>query len=83
MGQEAADSREVLRCGIWADIVPKVDPERCRRCADCAAASACLAGAFGRQSEDSVPVVDESFCFGCYSCAGACPYKAILLPRLR
>jgi len=83
MGREAADSQGVLRYGIWADIVPKVDPERCRRCADCAAKSTCLAGALSRQNQESVPVVDEGFCFGCYSCAGACPFKAILLPRLR
>lgn len=66
--------------GFWADIVPRVDPERCRRCAECPAVAACLAQAFRREDPDNVPAVDESFCFGCYSCAGACPHGAINLP---
>jgi Fe-S-cluster-containing dehydrogenase component len=65
---------------FWEDIVPRVDPERCRRCRDCAPVAVCLARAFHRNGEDGVPVVDEDFCFGCYSCAGACLHKAIILP---
>jgi Pyruvate/2-oxoacid:ferredoxin oxidoreductase delta subunit len=69
--------------GLWDDIVPRVDAERCVRCADCAAVAACLAQGFRRKDETSVPVVDESICFGCYSCAGACPHNAIIVPRFR
>lgn len=79
MGQDAG--------GMWNDIVPRVDPERCRRCVDCPPIAACLAGGFrrdeanGAPSADSLPYADEDLCFGCYSCAGACPYNAIILPR--
>ena len=69
--------------GMWDDIVPRVDPERCQRCEDCAAAAACLAGGFRRDGQEMVPVVDDSLCFGCYSCAGACRHKAVILPRFR
>ncbi len=77
MGQDAVGTPSSL----WADIVPRVDPERCHRCADCAAVAACLAAGFRREDQDSVPVVDASVCFGCYSCASACPHRAIILPR--
>jgi Fe-S-cluster-containing hydrogenase component 2 len=73
MGQEAS--------GFWLDIVPRVDPERCRHCADCAAAAACLVGGFRRDDPENLPFVREEICFGCYSCAGACPNRAIILPR--
>ena len=69
--------------GFWDDIVPRVDADRCRRCADCPAVAACLAQGFRRDDQDSVPTVDEKLCFGCYSCAGACPHGAIILPRFR
>ncbi len=68
--------------GFWADIVPRVDPERCRRCADCPAVVACLAKAVRRGDPNDVPAVDQGICFGCYSCAGACPHGAILLPGM-
>jgi carbon-monoxide dehydrogenase iron sulfur subunit len=67
--------------GFWDDVVPRVDPSLCRRCADCPPMAACSAQAIRRASPDSVPVADEDFCFGCYSCASACPYGAIILPR--
>jgi Fe-S-cluster-containing hydrogenase component 2 len=67
--------------GIWDDIVPRVDPERCRRCLDCAPVAICTAHAFRRDGPDEVPVASEDFCFGCYSCADACPQGAIILPR--
>ncbi len=71
------------RDGFWDDIVPRVDAELCRGCADCAAVVACLAQSIRRQEANSVPVVDESLCFGCYSCASACPHKAVIMPRFR
>lgn len=77
------EQEEQGTAGFWDDIVPRVDPERCRRCADCAPVAACLAGGFRRDSPDSVPFADENLCYGCYSCAGACPHRAILLPRVR
>ena len=67
--------------GFWDDIVPRVDAERCRRCADCPPMVSCPAQAFRRNGPESVPVTDEDFCFGCHSCAGACPHGAIILPR--
>lgn len=67
--------------GLWDDVVPKVDPERCRRCIDCAPLSACLAGGIRRDDAEDVPYADEDRCFGCYSCVSACPYNAILMPR--
>jgi Fe-S-cluster-containing hydrogenase component 2 len=70
-----------MASGFWDDIVPRVDPEKCRRCADCPVVAACLARSYRRDDPDDVPVVDEQICFGCYSCAGACPYGAVLLPR--
>jgi len=69
--------------GFWDDVVPRVDTELCRRCADCQAVAACLAQGFRRDNPNAVPVVDENRCFGCYSCAGACPHKAVILPRFR
>ena len=69
--------------GFWDDIVPRVDPAMCQRCADCAPVVACLSGSIRRSGPESVPVVDERLCFGCFSCAGACPHKAIILPRSR
>jgi Fe-S-cluster-containing dehydrogenase component len=69
--------------GFWGDIVPRVDPERCLRCADCPAVAACLAQGFRRPDPDGLPAIDESICFGCYSCASACPHGAIILPRFR
>lgn len=69
--------------GFWEDIVPRVDPEKCRRCAECPSAAACLAQGFRREDHDSLPVVDENMCFGCYSCVGACPHGAIIPPRFR
>ncbi|NIV28654.1 MAG: hypothetical protein GWN58_03785 [Anaerolineae bacterium] len=69
--------------GFWDDIIPKVDVELCRRCADCPPVAACLSNSFRRDGPGSVPVVDDRVCFGCYSCAGACPYDAIILPRAR
>jgi Fe-S-cluster-containing hydrogenase component 2 len=69
--------------GMWDDIVPRVAPEHCKRCADCAAVAACLVQGFRRGDPDSLPVVDENLCFGCYSCAGACPHRAIIVPRFR
>lgn len=75
MGQESN--------GFWDDIVPRVDAEKCRRCADCPAIVACLAQGFRRDDQDSLPYADEDLCFGCYSCVGACPHKAIILPRIR
>lgn len=69
--------------GIWDDIVPRVDPDRCRRCAECPSVATCLAQGFRREDQGSVPVVDESMCFGCYSCVGACPHGAIIPPRFR
>lgn len=71
------------RSGFWEDIVPRVDPERCRRCADCPAVAACMTQGIRRKEPDDLPVVDDSICFGCYSCAGACPHGAIILPRFR
>jgi TPP-dependent indolepyruvate ferredoxin oxidoreductase alpha subunit len=67
--------------GFWDDVVPQVDTERCRRCADCAPVAACLAQGFRREDPGSVPAVDANLCFGCYSCAGSCPHGAIILPR--
>ncbi len=69
--------------GLWDDVVPKVDPDRCRRCADCAPMAACLAGGIRRDHPDAVPYADEDRCFGCYSCVSACPYSAIVMPRIR
>jgi carbon-monoxide dehydrogenase iron sulfur subunit len=66
---------------LWDDIVPRVDPEKCRRCADCPPVAVCPAMGFRRDGPDGIPVADESFCFGCYTCANACPYGAIILPR--
>ena len=66
---------------FWADIVPQVDPEKCRRCADCAPVATCLAQGIRRDEPDGVPVVDAAVCFGCYSCVQACPHGAIILPR--
>jgi Fe-S-cluster-containing hydrogenase component 2 len=66
---------------FWDDIVPRVDPERCRLCEDCPAVAACLAGGFRRDDPDDLPAADENICFGCYTCAGACPHGAIILPR--
>jgi Pyruvate/2-oxoacid:ferredoxin oxidoreductase delta subunit len=69
--------------GFWDDVVPVVDPDRCQRCADCPAEATCPARGFRRADADSVPEVDQDFCFGCYACAGACPHRAIILPRRR
>jgi NAD-dependent dihydropyrimidine dehydrogenase PreA subunit len=69
--------------GFWEDIVPRVDPDRCRRCAECPSVTACLAQGFRREDQESLPVVDENMCFGCYSCVGACPHGAIIPPRFR
>lgn len=68
---------------FWAEIVPQVDLEICRRCDDCAPVATCLAKAFRRNGGEGVPVADESICFGCYSCVAACRYGAILMPRKR
>jgi Fe-S-cluster-containing hydrogenase component 2 len=69
--------------GLWDDIMPRVDPGRCRHCPDCPPVAVCSAQAFRRDGPDSVPYADESFCFGCYTCAEACPHGAIVLPRRR
>jgi Fe-S-cluster-containing dehydrogenase component len=69
--------------GFWNDIIPRVDAGRCKRCADCPPVASCLSNSIRRDEPDSVPVVDDRVCFGCYSCAGACPYEAIVLPRVR
>jgi len=66
---------------LWDDVVPRVDPVRCQRCADCPPMASCSAQAFRRDDPDGIPVIDEGFCFGCYSCADACTYGAIILPR--
>jgi NAD-dependent dihydropyrimidine dehydrogenase PreA subunit len=66
---------------VWNDVVPRVDPERCRHCADCAPIAACLAGGFRRDDPSDLPFADPDLCFGCYSCVGACSHKAILMPR--
>jgi carbon-monoxide dehydrogenase iron sulfur subunit len=67
--------------GFWDDVVPRVDPSRCRRCADCPAVAACLSKGLRRDEPEGIPAADEGFCFGCYSCASACPHGAIILPR--
>jgi NAD-dependent dihydropyrimidine dehydrogenase PreA subunit len=71
------------RNGFWDDVVPVVDPERCRRCADCPPLAACPVQGLSRTSLEDVPVADKDFCLGCYSCADACPHNAIILPRAR
>jgi Fe-S-cluster-containing dehydrogenase component len=68
--------------GLWEDVVPRVDPELCRRCEDCPPVASCLASAFRRDGPGTVPYPDENVCFGCYSCAAACPFDAIILPRM-
>jgi len=69
--------------GFWDEIVPRVDAEMCRHCADCPPVAACLARSFNRADPEGVPAIDDRLCFGCYSCAGACPHKAVILPRTR
>jgi len=69
--------------GFWDDIMPRVDPALCRRCDDCPPVAACSSSSIRRDGPNSVPMIDDRVCFGCYSCAGACPYKAIILPRAR
>lgn len=66
---------------LWDDIVPRVDPARCVRCADCAPVAVYPAQSFRRDDPEGVPLASEDFCFGCYSCADACPHRAIILPR--
>jgi Fe-S-cluster-containing hydrogenase component 2 len=68
--------------GFWDDIVPQVDPELCRRCADCAPVLACLAGGIRRDGPQGLPYADRDRCFGCYSCVGACSHDAIIMPRV-
>ncbi|MBN1135101.1 MAG: 4Fe-4S binding protein [Anaerolineae bacterium] len=68
--------------GLWDDIIPRIDRDLCRRCADCPPVAACATGALCRPRPDSVPVPDAGFCLGCYTCADACPYKAIIPPRV-
>jgi carbon-monoxide dehydrogenase iron sulfur subunit len=72
---------EAKTSNLWEDVVPRVDPTRCRRCPDCPPMATCPAQGFRRSEPDSIPVADEDFCFGCYSCADACPHGAIILPR--
>ena len=69
--------------GFWDDIVPRVDPGLCQRCADCAPMATCPASALRRETDADVPAVDEGFCFGCFACAAACTYRAIILPKRR
>lgn len=69
--------------GFWDDIVPRVDVQKCLRCMDCPPLAACLSASIRRDEPGSVPVIDDRACFGCYSCAGACPHKAVILPRVR
>ena len=68
---------------FWAEIVPQVDTNICRRCADCAPVAGCLAHAFRRDGDTDLPEVDGSICFGCFSCVTACRFGAILMPRKR
>ena len=68
---------------LWDDIVPRVDAEKCKRCVDCPPLAACLSASIRRDGPESLPAIADRVCFGCYSCAGACPHKAITLPRAR
>lgn len=67
--------------GLWDDVVPWVDQDRCRNCVDCAPLAVCLAGGIRRDDPHVPPYADEDRCFGCYSCITACPYGAIMMPR--
>jgi Fe-S-cluster-containing hydrogenase component 2 len=66
----------------WNDMVPKIDIGRCQRCADCPPVAACLARALCREGSGSIPFADGDLCFACYSCVGACPFGAIVAPRM-
>ncbi len=66
---------------LWDDLVPRVDPQRCRRCADCPPLAVCLVQGFRRDSPTGLPTTDQDHCLGCYACVGACSYGAILLPK--
>jgi Pyruvate/2-oxoacid:ferredoxin oxidoreductase delta subunit len=68
---------------LWGSLVPRVDLERCRCCADCAAVVACPSGGLRRAKPESVPFTDEGFCLGCYACVDACPHRALDRPASR
>ncbi len=67
---------------LWEDLVPRVDPQRCRRCADCPPLAACLMQGFRREDPAGLPSVAQDCCLGCYACVGACPYGAIMPPKV-
>jgi Fe-S-cluster-containing hydrogenase component 2 len=69
--------------GVWNDLVPRIEPECCRRCPDCPPVAGCLAQAFRRDGDGNVPYADGERCFACYLCVLSCPYEAIVVPRMR
>ncbi|UCE81489.1 MAG: 4Fe-4S binding protein [Methanobacteriota archaeon] len=63
------------KTGLWRVIFPKVDEEKCRRCAICW--KFCPDAAI--QLVDGVPHIILDFCKGCGICANECPAKCIAM----
>lgn len=61
--------------GLIGQMVPTLDPEKCRGCKKCAASAACPVGA--ATVINGVLQIDRNLCINCGRCVSKCLFKAI------
>ena len=61
--------------GLIGQMVPTLNPEKCRGCKKCAASAACPVGA--ATVIDGVLQIDRNLCINCGRCVSKCLFKAI------